>query len=132
MFTKRIHYFPLNPNILLEFLPYISWKRVQTKQITDSSRVIYYNLIRSTGSKYLYSSNKKNFDKKEYTVARINYIEELYKIFWNFDGLDKDYHMIQNLKKKYKWTSLNSNFEMFERYESKYLTEYLKLETFLI
>jgi hypothetical protein len=120
-FMKRIHYFPLNPNILFEFLPYKSWKKIKKILIQKNDRVTYYNLIRSIDSHYLYSNNKDNFISEEYTIARSNYIDELYKIFWNHSKLDEDYKVINQLKEKYKWKSFIDNYEMFKYYENEEL-----------
>lgn len=124
-FMDRIHYFPLNPNILFEFLPYKSWKKVKKIQIQKNDRVIYYNLIRSIHSKYLYSNNKDNFNENDYTIARTNYVDELYKIFWNHDKLDKDYEVINQLKEKYKWIHFVDNYELLKHYEKEEL-DFLK------
>lgn len=120
-FMRRIHYFPLNPNILFEFSPYKSWKKVKKIQIQKNDRVTYYNLIRSIHSKYLYSNNKDNYIENDYTIARTNYVDELYKIFWNHDKLDEDYKVINQLKEKYKWIYFNDNYEMFKYYKNEKL-----------
>ncbi|MFA5917634.1 MAG: DUF4238 domain-containing protein [Candidatus Gracilibacteria bacterium] len=120
-FMKRIHYFPLNPNILFEFLPYKSGKKIKKILIQKNDRVTYYNLIRSIDSHYLYSNNKDNFISEEYTIARSNYIDELYKIFGNHSKLDEDYKVINQLKEKYKGKSFIDNYEMFKYYENEEL-----------
>lgn len=120
-FMRRIHYFPLNPNILFEFLPYKSWKKVKKIQIKENDRITYYNLIRSIHSKYLYSNSRDNFIENDYTIARTNYVDELYKIFWSYDKLDKDYEVIKQLKEKYKWMYFADNYEMLKHYENEEL-----------
>lgn len=124
-FMSRIHYFPLNPHILFEFLPYKSWKKVKKIQIQKNDRVTYYNLIRSIHSKYLYSNSKNNFIENDYTIARTNYVDELYMIFWNHDKLDKDYEVIKQLKEKYKWIHFTDNYEILKHYEKEEL-DFLK------
>lgn len=118
-FIRRIHYFPLNPYILFEFLPYKSGKKVKKILVQDTDKVMYYNLLRSTYSKYLYSTSKENFNQDEYTATRMNHTEELYRIFWNHANFDKDYEMLKQLKEVYKWVNFKNNYEMYKYFENQ-------------
>ena len=80
-FYERIHYFVLSPDILIEFSnPFSDWKQVKRKCIWKQE-VLYYNLLRSMYSNYMYSNSQDNFILKEYSKVRFQYIDRLYKLF---------------------------------------------------
>ncbi len=42
---------------------------------------MYYNLLRSMYSNYMYSNSQDNFIVEEYSKVRFQYIDKLYKLF---------------------------------------------------
>ena len=80
-FYERIHYFVLSPDILIEFSdPFNKWKEVKRKRI-GKQEVLYYNLLRSMYSSYMYSNSQDNFIIEEYSKVRFQYIDKLCKLF---------------------------------------------------
>lgn len=80
-FYERIHYFVLSPNILIEFSnPFNNWKEVKRKRVWKQE-VLYYNLLRSMYSNYMYSNSQDNFILKEYSKVRFQYIDRLCELF---------------------------------------------------
>lgn len=80
-FYERIHYFVLSPDILIEFSnPFCDWKEVKRQRIWKQE-VLYYNLLRSMYSNYMYSNSQDNFILKEYFKVCFQYIDRLYELF---------------------------------------------------
>lgn len=80
-FYERTHYFVLSPNILIEFSnPFNNWKEVKRKRVWKQE-VLYYNLLRSMYSNYMYSNSQDNFILKEYSKVRFQYIDRLCELF---------------------------------------------------
>lgn len=80
-FFERIHYFPLHPKILIEFSnPQLPWKKKKRKEISWSE-VMYYNILASMFSDFLYAPLKSDLQEEYYTTARINNLDRLYKLF---------------------------------------------------
>lgn len=80
-FYERTHYFVLSPNILIEFSdPFNKWKQIKKLHV-KKQEVLYYNLLRSMYSNYMYSNSQDNFIVEEYSKVRFQYIDKLYKLF---------------------------------------------------
>lgn len=89
-FMERLHYFVLNPNILIEFSsPSNPWKKEKRKRI-NNDEVLYYNFLRSNYSEYLYSNTQDNFNKNEYFKIIKNRCEDLWKLFTSFSKIECD------------------------------------------
>lgn len=119
-FIDRLHYFVLSPRVLLEFVRDTSkgTKKVKRKLI-DNEEVMYFNMIRSMYSKFLYSNTKEDFPEELYTKARINYIERLVDLFPNNNGFAYDkkiideYKILSQQESKY----FSNNYDMLKYYE---------------
>ncbi len=116
-FYERLHYFALNPKILIEFdirpgWPKVMFKKPKRKRITDEE-VCYFNLLRSMHGREMYSCNKEDLEQKYYTISRINYVDELAKIVWTKDILQDKIRMDEfKQMAKEKFIDYRTNHEL--------------------